>query len=197
MITSMKRSLQSSKTWYRSMLAGNPKMEYGAYELISTTVLSSTATSVTFSSIPSTYKHLQIRYVASYDAAYTDIYIAPLRFNGDSGANYAHHRLSGASTNGFGLPTGVSSAGYSGGYTSIQPNFIGDSQRTNYFGGGVIDILDYAQARNKTTRTLSGSAPYGVILGSGVWMSTAAVTSLTLTGPFIAGSRFSLYGILG
>lgn len=169
----------------------------GAFELISTTLLSSDTATVTFSTIPQTYKHLQVRYVASYRDAYTDIYAAPLRFNNDSGTNYSSHRLSGASTNGYGLTVGVSSVG-SANQSWIIPNFIGDSQKVNYFGVGIIDILDYSSTvKNKTTRTLSGSAPYGVILSSGSWMSTAAVTSLSLYGPFIPGSRFSLYGIKG
>ena len=37
-----------------------------AYESIATTTLSSTQATITFSSIPSTYEHLQIRWIAKY-----------------------------------------------------------------------------------------------------------------------------------
>ena len=67
-------------------------VDSGAYELISTTILSTTATSVTFSSIPSTYKHLQIRYIAR--ATTGGVANFTMTFNGTS-SGYSYHGLYG------------------------------------------------------------------------------------------------------
>jgi hypothetical protein len=73
------------------------------------------------------------------------------------------------------------------------------------FGAGVIDILDpFSTTKNKTLRGLGGitsSEATNIALRSGSWASTSAVTSITCL-PFsadnwVAGSRFSLYGIKG
>jgi hypothetical protein len=74
------------------------------------------------------------------------------------------------------------------------------------FGGGVVDILDYAStSKNKTIRTLSGADINGaggdLRLSSGLWFATpAAITSITLyanggSSDFAQYSSFALYGI--
>jgi hypothetical protein len=76
---------------------------------------------------------------------------------------------------------------------------------TGIFGATVIDFLDYAvTSKNKTTRALTGlyeNSFQRIELKSGLWISTAAITSMTLaestTLGFVSGSRFSLYGIRG
>lgn len=160
------------------------------YELISTTTLGSSASSITFSSIPTgTYKHLQIRGAYRYvtttgaDGFY-------LRFNGDEGSNYSHHRM-------LGNGSSVSSANGTN-QTSIFAAFI-----TSQFGGMVMDILDaFNTSKYKTTRALMGAlgSVNEIHLTSGNWRSTSAVSSITLISPASAietGSRFSLYGIRG
>ena len=57
-----------------------------AFESIATFSPTS-GSSVTFNSIPSTYKHLQIRYAIT-TSAYADI---RFRINGDTGSNYTYH----------------------------------------------------------------------------------------------------------
>ena len=52
----------------RSLLAGNAAYDPAATFLIQRTTLSSTGT-VTFTSIPQTYKHLQIRFLARHSAS--------------------------------------------------------------------------------------------------------------------------------
>jgi hypothetical protein len=168
-----------------------------AMELISTQVLASTATSVTFSSIPSTYKHLQIRATlrgATSSAALTDLY---LRFNGDNtSANYRGHILSGTGTV-------VNSADYGAGGVGLSEVITSTAASSN-FTAIVIDILDYQGTKNKTSRALSGlpeTATKRISLGSHLWMSTASVSSLVLSDAFgtgfVTGSRLSLYGIKG
>jgi len=169
--------------------AGNP----GAYELISTTVLSSTTANVNFASIPNTYKHLQLRWVARDLTNSGDFYF---QFNSDGGSNYTGHRLiagtSGVSSNA-NVPTTVI-------YNGLAAN---SSDATGAFATGISDILDYGStSKNKTVRSLTGvvSSNIYIAMRSGAWLNTSAVTSLNMIaggGGFISGSRFSLYGIRG
>lgn len=162
-----------------------------AYELISTTVLSTAQTSVTISSIPSGYKHLQVRTMIYNDNSNG---LVRMRVNGDTtAANYRSHRL-------YGNGTSVQSTDYTG-----NPfMYVADLSATaSTFAPGIIDILDYGvTTKNKTVRSLTGFYGAGdVSMYSGLWMSTAAVTSLTFLDnanyQINAGSRFSLYGIKG
>jgi len=170
----------------------------GDFELISTTVLSSSASSVAFTSIPATYKHLQIRAAVRSDRA-LGIDTLTLRFNSDSGSNYWTHGMYGNGSSVSPLALGANTSIYAGRTT--------DSLNTaNAFAPNIIDILDYVSAnKNKTIRCLFGADTVGSYpwqgLHSGLWNSTAAITRidvLPITGPnFVSGSRFSLYGIKG
>lgn len=169
-----------------------------SYFPITTTTLASATASVTFSSIPSTYTHLQIRFLARTARANQEDNIQ-LRFNSDSGSNYAAHVLYG---------DGASAGAFSDG-TSISFNtrsvVAAASSASGVFGSGVIDILDYANtSKNTTVRSLSGYDANGsgqARLSSGLWMNTAAVTSVTIVSANAANlsaySSFTLYGIKG
>jgi hypothetical protein len=167
----------------------------GDYESIATTTVGAGGvSSVTFSSIPSTYQHLQIRVTARGTQADVSDQIG-IQFNSDTGSNYAIHQLG---TNG-------SSAFATGGgtQTKIVPAYItGGNASANTFGAGIIDILDYANVnKNTTVRCLSGydnSSSGYVILRSGLWVNTSAVSSITClpdSGTFAQYSSFALYGI--
>jgi hypothetical protein len=171
------------------------------YELIETSVVSGSSTStITFSGLgtySTTYKHLQIRYAARSSVSATwDSGV--LRFNSDTGNNYAIHGLGGT---GSGSP--YSEAGATRASILLAAGGLaGNLLTTNSFTGSVIDILDpYSTTKNKTTRELSGAtgSEFRVRLGSGLWMNTASVTTIALTcsANWLAGSRFSLYGIRG
>jgi hypothetical protein len=186
---------------YASQISGHLFGPTGAYDSIATaTVGSGGASSITFSSIPSTYTHLQLRVLArdNRSAAGSNLYI---QFNSDSGANYTGHNLYG---------NGASpSAGFEGTSQTSAPimrvstNSIGSS----IFAGGVIDILDYANtSKYKTFRSLSGFDDNAVSGGqiyfwSGLWMNSgSAISSLTITPvttPIQQYSSFALYGIRG
>jgi hypothetical protein len=160
----------------------------GAYELISTQVLSGEANSVTFSSIPQTYRHLQVR--AEFSQNGGDVVF--MRFNGVSTASYAWHWLNG----------GRFSVAESEAATSESSIRLGVSP-ANARTAMVCDVLDYASiSKNTTARTLYGqlNGPR-IILGSGGFFNTAAVTSLsihaTVGAAFQATTRLSLYGIKG
>lgn len=163
-------------------------------ELITSQVLTSAVTSVTFSSIPTTYKHLQVRVVSNVQ---NDL---NFRFNGDSGANYAYHYLYAnlAGNNVASGSLGNTDRGYMGYVASssstVQASFI-------------LDIVDaFSTSKFKTTRTLSSTVPDTntqrfVMLNSSLWRSTAAVNSISMftntNSNLGIGSRFSLYGIRG
>jgi hypothetical protein len=150
---------------------------------------SSGTSAIDFTNIPDTYKHLQIRF------GYETGDWGTLRFNNDTTAgNYRGHNLS----------------GYSGGTTGsgTSDNIIYEPHGSNGGGrntySGVIDILDYtSMTKNKVTRSLEGcnyNTGGEVYFTSGLWMSTAKITRITLTRNstnFGQYSQFALYGIKG
>jgi hypothetical protein len=171
-----------------------------AYELISTTILGSSAASVTFSGLGTSaaaYKHLQIRMVARDSSATADNAGMILRFNSDTGANYVRHRLRGDGS------TVSSSASTAQTSINVYTAVTGGGATAGAFGVAVIDLLDFASSiKNKTTKALTGfnaAAGNAVELDSGLWLSTAAVTDIGITASasanFATGSRFSLYGL--
>jgi hypothetical protein len=149
----------------------------------------------TFSAIPSTYKHLQIRAIGRNDGAPVD---ARYTFNSDTGSNYSYHLLVGNGS------TGAS-------YSATSQTFLRGApyadQTASIFGAGVTDILDYTNTNKyKTVRTLTGmdnnTVNYGQIqFYSGLWMNTAAITTITITPSagtvWTQHSSFALYGIQG
>jgi hypothetical protein len=164
-----------------------------AYEQISTTVLGSTSSTITFSSIPSTYKHLQLRIVSRNNSGNIGRQLV-MQFNSDTGFNYTSHAINGT-------PSFINAT------NRLSDNyiyFIGASNgaTANNFSANIVDILDYANtSKNTTTRTLGGLHEDGIRLQSGAWYSTSAITSITLSNPstesYMTGSRFTLYGIRG
>lgn len=178
---------------YASQISGHLFAPSGAYDSIATTTVGAGgSSSITFSSIPSGYTHLQLRTFTNNPTALT----TTTRFNSDSNANYSFHFVSG---NGSAIELqGVANT------TSIA-NITYASNVTNNFFAGVIDILDYANTnKNKTVRSLTGwdtnSTNGSIHLRSGAWYSTSAITSITIAadaGSFSQYSSFALYGIRG
>jgi len=162
-----------------------------SYESIQTvTVGSGGQSTISFTSIPSTYKHLQIRAMLLS----TDVDLA--RFNSDTGSNYAFHGIRGS---------GSSASAYGNVSTSsiqLGTNVPGSASYPQVY---VVDILDYAStSKYKTTRTLLGYDTNNTSSGqieftSGLWMNTTAISSITLSNG--AGhnqySSYALYGIKG
>jgi hypothetical protein len=170
------------------------------YELIQSYILGSNQTSVTFSSLgdySSTYKHLQIRYVARTSRA-SVFDGGRLRLNGDTGANFDDHGL-------YGTGSIVGSFAQLNASTGINfGNTPGANAAADVYGPGVIDILDsFSSTKFKVIRELSGvnSSSPSVALVSGSWRNTNSITTIAISpnvGPnWVAGSRFSLYGIKG
>ena len=160
----------------------------GSFESIATATGTGSSGTITFSSIPSTYVALQIRLLARSSS---DPFIA-IRLNGDTAGNYTYHGLVG---DGAAVTAPSATA-----QTSSRSVVITAS---TYSGAGIIDIHNYASTtQNKTIRSLSGQDSNGsgsARLYSGLWLSTAAVTSISLinSGNFTTDSTFALYGIKG
>lgn len=172
------------------IVASSMRGSTNSYESISTvTVGSGGQASITFSSIPSTYKHLQIR---ALNLTNTIASVSTIYFNGDTtNSNYKNHLLFG-----FGLAcnSGNNPAPYAPviqGGTTTAPGVM------------ILDILDYANTnKNKVTRDLVGydnNGSGGLALNSNLWMNTAAINSITFnaTSTFLQYTQFALYGIKG
>jgi hypothetical protein len=162
-----------------------------SYESIATvTVGSGGSASVSFSSIPATYTHLQIRGIGKSAGGSDSL---DLTFNGDVGSSqYTYHALYGD--------------GSSAGSENNRPRAnipttitLVPSSDTNIFAAGIIDILDYT-VRILAGQNVNSTSGEAIFLTSGLWMSTSAVTSITLTGRSTnigQYSQFALYGIKG
>jgi hypothetical protein len=179
---------------YDSMLAGNAAYIPTAFESIASQTLGSNTSSVTFSSISSDYQHLQLRYLIRD----TNGAIVFIRFNGDTTAgNYVSHTFTAYG------PGGIGSNAYTSSQTYIR---LEDTPylATNMWTAGVIDVHDYGSTtKNKTIQNFNGydtnnTDDQAIVLSSGLWLSTSAITSVTFGvsgGNFTTGSVFSLYGI--
>jgi len=178
--------------------SGGAAAAAGTYESIASATGTGSSGTITFSSIPSTYTSLQIR------AMYKDVTNQGqwcqynLRFNSDTGSNYWTHYLAGDGS-------AASASGFSSTCISIRYSGADSSPSADTVGVSIIDIHDYASStRNKTVRALAGvdtnSADGGIALSSGLWLSTSAITSITVSAAlsnFTANSVFALYGIKG
>ena len=168
-----------------------------SFESIATVTLATDTATVTFSSIPSTYNSIQVRYLArSTDAVtYTNMNISP---NG-SGAVTNHNILGNGST--------VTATGATANAAIYLYDVLtGANASANVFSVGIIDVIDYSSTtKNKTFRMFAGqdqNSSFGnIILASSLATSlgTSALTSLVFSNSanFKSGSTFALYGIKG
>ena len=171
-----------------------------SFESIATLNGTGSSTYVTFNSIPSTYKHLQLRITSRNGRATTDDSMLVYFNSVTTGSQYTYHAIYG---------DGTSVASYAGTSASTG-TFLGYMASANaaasIYGVTVIDILDYANTNKyKTAKSLSGIDRNGsgiVSYGSGVWMNTAAISSISLGSNnsganWTTDSQFALYGIKG
>ena len=169
-----------------------------SFDSIATAVGTGSSATLSFTSIPSTYKHLQIRYISRSTAGSSGLSGIQVIVNSDTtAANYSFHRLVGDGTSASSYGTGSSLD-----YILINSN---SANTSGMYAVGVVDILDYANInKTKTIRTLNGSDlnnTLGAIsLKSQGWFSTNAITRLDFTtsiGNFDTNSSFALYGVKG
>jgi hypothetical protein len=168
-----------------------------SYESIATvTVGGGGSATVSFTSIPATYTHLQVRAIVKNTGNNSESIL--FRFNSDTAANYSFHRLFG---------DGSSASAYGEANTTFAGQASSANTQTpqnNMYSGLIYDVLDYANTNKfKTARGLSGKDFNGegnIFLFSGNWRNTAAITSLTIVpaaDSFEQYSSFALYGIKG
>jgi hypothetical protein len=158
------------------------------YTPISSQTLVSATSSVTFSSIPSTYTDLVL--ICNLKTA-TDASLAG-RINGDTGANYS--RISLAADGSSVQSTAGSATTY-----GIWCTF-GYASASNFNAVAIVNINNYSSANVKKTVMVSNSNGLtGVSLMVSTWNNTAAVNSVTLLNDgganFSIGCAFTLYGI--
>ena len=194
--SSISTGAKRSKVWDQSAVYSP-----SSFESIATVSVGSATPSISFTSIPSTYKHLQIRYIARTDrTGSSDGDYLTMRFNDLSGASdyYGQHYVRGNGSATYAAADGT----YSAIFLERMPC---STQGSNIFGGGIIDIIDYAStSKNKVMKHLNASDWSGsgmVRIASGMLLSTPAITKITIgngAGTNIAAnSHFALYGIKG
>jgi len=185
-----------------NLLVGNEAYDPGGFVPISTvTVSSGGSSSIDFTSIPSTYKHLQIRVISRDSRAVSANSLSIRVGNGsiDTGNNYNTHMFRG---DGSSATTGNAGTNYNNMDFALEP---GSSISSSIFGASIFEILDYANTNKyKTMRSLNGYDANGsgyIVFHSGLWMNTAAIDTIRFTcsgsATFSQYSHFALYGIKG
>jgi len=155
------------------------------YEPIATTTLSSAATTITFSSIASSWTDLRLVF-AGFNGS--DLKI---QFNSDTGANYSQTVLAGS---------GSSASSYAN--SSIFLNASGTTGTSSQPVLYSADVFSYAGSTFKTVLTQESFDKNGsgyVSRAVGLWRSTSAITTVTITAStastIYAGTTATLYGI--
>lgn len=157
------------------------------YDLLDSVTLSSSASSVTFSSIDQSYRDLIL--VAEFAGGNGDFY-PRLRFNSDSGANYSYVEMRG---------NGSSANSYNGGSeTGAQLNgaYASISNPAMY----VVEIMDYsATDKHKTLLSRSNRANQMVNAMVNRWANTSAISNIQLYSSngntMASGATLYLYGV--
>ena len=146
------------------------------YTPLATVTLGTTASSVTFSSIPATYRDIVVssELIGSFGGR--------MRFNSDSGTNYPRVLM---------YATGSAASTENGFIVEQSPS--GNDMN-------LIQIMDYsANDKHKTVLIRQSEANLGNVTATAArWANTAAVTSITFLlvgGNLQAGTTISLYGI--
>ena len=151
------------------------------YTPLATVTLGSSAASVTFSSIPATYRDL-ILVIKGGPTTSDDLTV---KLNSDSGANYSRVYALG---NGTGTSSGADSSGGFGAFATGTNNTI------------ILQFMDYsATDKHKTVLSRFSSTEQYAGMIAGRWANTAAVTTIGLTvtsTTFASASTFSLYGVI-
>jgi hypothetical protein len=163
------------------------------YDLIASNVLTSAASSVTFSSIPATYRDLVLvcGNLLNTNPENSNVVI---RLNGDTGSNYTTLKASGDGTN-----TDSRSVSTTFFYTDLDIPFGNTAAQQ---GLSIVQFMDYsATDKHKTILSRANVANRGVGMYAGRWANTAAITSVQAlieasAGQFAIGSSFHLYGIV-
>jgi hypothetical protein len=195
-------SIQDGIPKYDSIWDGTTAV--GSMDSLGVVLLSSSQSSITFSNIPQTYSHLQIRISGKTVATALEQYNPRIRFNSDTGSNYTLHFFRGYGTT---VDKGASTS-QTAGWAGVSAFPSSNAAYANMFGTSVVDIIDYTNTfKNKSIKTIGGFEANGagnnnneagqIFFASSLWMSTSAITSITIysDSDFAQNSNFTLYGI--
>lgn len=183
-------SVKNGRTEYSSFLAGNPAIVNPAYESIATATGTGSSGVITFSSIPQTFKHLQLR------SAVGIIGGGAVALTINSGSFARRHYTYGSGGGGSGIA----------GSDTGNDLFVTTNTTTNPYitSINIYDILDYTNTnKTKTYRGLAGQDFNGsgdAFLWTALDLSTTAINTITLTtsgGNFSTTTKIALYGIKG
>ena len=166
------------------------------YTAIASQVLSSTAASITFSSIPGTYTDLVLKVSARTTYASNSIDQLQMKINGTS-TGYSMTRIQGSGA------TATSSA-VANDTSYAYPQIDAAQATTSTFSTVEYYVPNYVASTAKQLNIFgvqeNNSASAYMTNNAALWNNTAAITSITLYGSysgglFAIGSRFDLYGI--
>jgi len=165
-------------------------MATSTYNLIASQIVGSGgASSITFSSIPQTYTDLLLKMSTADSRSTPSVSDILVNFNGTGvGTNVSANYFYG---------NGSSVTGTTG--TQIA---FGDGSQGSIFGNSEVYIANYTSSNYKpyssdSIAEINSTAGYQLLI-AGLWSSTAAITSISLTpysSPFGQYSTFYLYGI--
>lgn len=164
------------------------------YTDIASITLGSSATDITFSSIPSTYTDL-VLVTATFGSRAANADSLAVRFNGDTGSNYSYTYMIGDAN---GAASGRASSQTNIWFGNFSSNSVANPSPI------IIQIQNYANTTTFKTalsrqNAIAGGGYTNVGANVGLWRSTAAINSITVrseTGSnFSSGSTFNLYGI--
>lgn len=158
------------------------------YEKIEAKTLGTATSSVTFTSIPSTYTDLVMIINGSIASGNPSIWI---RMNSDSGSNYSFTRV-----------TGNGSAAASSRESTQTKGFIASAfgMTTTYETNIIMQVMNYSNATTyKTTLSRANTPSLGTEASVNLWRSTSAINAIEILNSsatnFTVGSTFTLYGI--
>lgn len=162
------------------------------YEAIATNTLASNASSVTFSSIPSTYTDL---FIACNIKSLTNGVEFYMRLNSDTATNYSRTILTGNGS--------TASSARSTSATSMRLAYETVGTNLNNWSTLFINVMNYSNSITyKTALCRGGDAATELSANVGLWRSTSAINSIQLSGDaafsrsdLAVGSTFTLYGI--
>jgi hypothetical protein len=158
------------------------------YTALATVTLGGSDASITFTSIPATYRDL----ILVINGSTTGNADYGLRFNGDSGTNYSFVYMGG---NGSATASGTNSG---------ETQVVLDAYfwRSSEISTQITQIMDYsATDKHKTVLSRNNVAGGGVDAFANRWANTAAITSVEVRvstgGQFFAtATTLSLYGVI-
>jgi hypothetical protein len=154
------------------------------YTPIATQTLGSASSSVSFSSIASTYTDL----ILTIDGTVGSNCGIQLRFNSDSGSNYSFTRITGDGT--------TASSDRSTSATFMELGYYVTTTRNI----NIVQIMNYSNSTTYKTvlnRANAQSVNIGAQAYVEMWRSTSAINSITInaSGNLSSGSILTLYGI--